>query len=162
MDKKSSGILLYRLSNKRIEFFLIHPGGPFFIKKDLGTWSIPKGEFSETENAFDAAIREFKEEVGVDLAGKGIELSPIKQKGGKRVFAWAMEGDLNPQKISSNTFTLEWPPKSGKFRDFPEVDKGKWFDYDTAKQKLNPAQVLFIEELIKKLNLSEEQSIAVK
>jgi predicted NUDIX family NTP pyrophosphohydrolase len=162
MDKKSSGILLYRLSNKRIEFFLIHPGGPFFIKKDLGTWSIPKGEFSETENAFDAAIREFKEEVGVDLAGKAIELSSIKQKGGKQVFAWAMEGDLDPQKISSNTFTLEWPPKSGKFRDYPEVDKGKWFDYDTAKQKLNPAQVLFIEELIKKLNLSEEQSIAVK
>jgi predicted NUDIX family NTP pyrophosphohydrolase len=93
---------------------LIHPGGPFFTKKDLGTWSIPKGEFSETENAFDAAIREFKEEVGVDLAGKGIELSPIKQKGGKQVFAWAMEGDLDPQKISSNTFTLEWPPKSGK------------------------------------------------
>jgi predicted NUDIX family NTP pyrophosphohydrolase len=141
---------------------LIHPGGPFFIKKDLGTWSIPKGEFSETENAFDAAIREFKEEVGVDLAGKAIELSSIKQKGGKQVFAWAMEGDLDPQKISSNTFTLEWPPKSGKFRDYPEVDKGKWFDYDTAKQKLNPAQVLFIEELIKKLNLSEEQSIAVK
>jgi predicted NUDIX family NTP pyrophosphohydrolase len=162
MDKKSSGILLYRLSNKRIEFFLIHPGGPFFIKKDLGTWSIPKGEFSETENAFDAAIREFKEEVGVDLAGKAIELSSIKQKGGKQVFAWAMEGDLDPQKISSNTFTLEWPPKSGKFRDYPEVDKGKWFDYDTAKQKLNPAQVLFLEELIKKLNLSEEQSIAVK
>lgn len=157
MDKKSSGILLYRLSNKRIEFFLIHPGGPFFIKKDLGTWSIPKGEFSGTEIAFDAAIREFKEEVGVDLAGKAIELFPIKQKGGKQVFAWAMEGDLDPQKISSNTFTLEWPPKSGKFRDYPEVDKGEWFNYNTAKQKINPAQVLFIEELIKKLNLSEEQ-----
>jgi predicted NUDIX family NTP pyrophosphohydrolase len=155
MNKKSAGILLYRLLNKGIEFFLVHPGGPFFINKDTGTWSIPKGEFSDTENAFDAAIREFKEEIGIDLRGKAIELSPIKQKGGKQVFAWAIEGDLDPVNISSNSFTLEWPPKSGKFRDYPEVDKGDWFDYDRAKQKINPAQFLFIEELVKKLNLPE-------
>jgi len=153
MSKKSAGILLYRFTNKVIEFFLIHPGGPFFIKKDLGGWSVPKGEFDESENSFDAAIREFKEEVGVDLSGKAITLSPIKQKGGKEVFAWAMKGDLDPQNILSNTFTIEWPPKSGKFRDYPEVDKGDWFDYDAAKQKINPAQIPFIEELIKKLNL---------
>jgi predicted NUDIX family NTP pyrophosphohydrolase len=153
MSKKSAGILLYRFKNKVIEFFLVHPGGPFFINKDLGGWSVPKGEFDESENAFDAAIREFKEEVGIDLSGKAIMLSPIRQKGGKQVFAWAIEGDLDPQNISSNTFTIEWPPKSGKFRDYPEVDKGGWFDYHTAKQKINPAQTPFIEELIKKLNL---------
>jgi predicted NUDIX family NTP pyrophosphohydrolase len=157
MSKKSAGILLYRSTNKIIEFFLVHPGGPFFIKKDLGTWSIPKGEFDESENAFDAAIREFKEEVGVDLSGKAITLSPVKQKSGKEVFAWAIEGDLDPQNISSNTFAIEWPPKSGKFRDYPEVDKGEWFDYHAAKQKINPAQIPLIEELIKKLNLTAEK-----
>ena len=156
-SRKSAGILLYRSTNKIIEFFLVHPGGPFFIKKDLGTWSIPKGEFDESENAFDAAIREFKEEVGVDLSGKAITLSPVKQKSGKEVFAWAIEGDLDPQNISSNTFAIEWPPKSGKFRDYPEVDKGEWFDYHAAKQKINPAQIPLIEELIKKLNLTAEK-----
>ncbi len=100
MSKKSAGILLYRFNNKEIEFFLVHPGGPFFVKKDLGAWSIPKGEFDESENAFDAAIREFKEEVGIDLSGKAIMLSPIKQKSGKQVFTWAIEGDLDPQKTS--------------------------------------------------------------
>jgi predicted NUDIX family NTP pyrophosphohydrolase len=157
MDKKSAGILLYRLNNKIIEFFLVHPGGPFFIKKDLGSWSIPKGEFTETEKAFDAAKREFKEETGIDLNGNAIELSPIKQKSGKQVFAWAIEGDLDPQKISSNTFSLEWPPKSGKFRDYPEIDKGEWFNYLSAKQKINPAQILFIDELVKKLKLPGKQ-----
>jgi predicted NUDIX family NTP pyrophosphohydrolase len=157
MDKKSAGILLYRFTNKIIEFFLVHPGGPFFINKDAGSWSIPKGEFSETENPFDAAIREFKEETGIDLIGEAEELSSIKQKSGKQVFAWAIEGNLDPQKISSNSFTLEWPPKSGKFRDYPEIDKGEWFNYHVARQKINPAQTLFIDELIKKLNLPEKQ-----
>jgi predicted NUDIX family NTP pyrophosphohydrolase len=156
MEKKSAGILLYRMKNKVIEFFLVHPGGPFFINKDLGSWSIPKGEFTESEDALDAATREFKEETGIDLAGNALELSPVKQKGGKRVFAWAMEADLDPEKISSNTFSLEWPPKSGKFRDYPEIDKGEWFSYPIAKQKINPAQILFIEELITKLNLPAE------
>ena len=153
MNKKSAGILLYRVRNKEIEFFLVHNGGPYFINKDAGVWSIPKGEFDETENAFDAAIREFREEIGVDLTSKVIELAPVKQKGGKQVFAWAMEGDIDADKISSNTFTMEWPPKSGKFREYPEIDKGGWFDYQAAKQKINPAQILFIEELIEKLNL---------
>jgi len=157
MSKKSAGILLYRFNNKEIEFFLVHPGGPFFVKKDSGAWSIPKGEFDESENAFAAAIREFKEEVGVDLSGKAITLSPVKQKSGKEVFAWAIEGDLDPQNISSNSFAIEWPPKSGKFRDYPEIDKGEWFDYHEAKQKINPAQIPLIEELIKKLNLPAEK-----
>jgi predicted NUDIX family NTP pyrophosphohydrolase len=157
MTKKSAGILLYRFNKKNIEFFLVHPGGPFFIKKDLGAWSIPKGEFNEGENPFDAALREFKEETGIDISGEPIELSSIKQKSGKQVLAWAIEGDLDPKKIASNTFSLEWPPKSGKFQDYPEIDKGEWFNYEMAKQKINPAQILLIDELVQKLKLTGRQ-----
>lgn len=144
--RKSSGILLYRLKNKHPEFFLIHPGGPFWKNKDAGAWSIPKGEFDETEEALAAAVREFKEETGYDLHGSFEELTPVKQKGGKLVYAWAIEGDIDASKIVSNTFKTEWPYKSGKWITVPEVDKAGWFTIDEAKSKINPAQVAFLDE----------------
>lgn len=150
-SKKSAGILLYRKS-KSIEFLLVHPGGPFWKNKDLGAWSIPKGEFSENEEPLAAAIREFEEEVGVKLKGKFIELSPVKQKNGKLVFAWALEGDIDISSIKSNLFEIEWPPKSGKKQMFPEIDKAQWFSFEDAKQKIISAQVSFIEELMLKLD----------
>lgn len=157
MEKKSAGILLYRLKNKFLEVFLVHPGGPFWAKKDLGAWSIPKGEFTKDEEPLDAAKREFQEELGVDFTGEFIPLTPIKQKGGKIVYAWALEGDIDPNQIKSNTFEMEWPPKSGKKQEFPEIDKGEWFNASDAKQKINIGQSALIDELISKLNLTEEQ-----
>ena len=150
MNKKSAGILLYRQLHEP-EIFLVHPGGPFFIKKDAGAWTIPKGEFIDLELPLDAALREFKEETGVSLSGESIELTPVKQKSGKIVYAWAIQGDIDPATILSNTFTMEWPPHSGQSKAFPEIDKGAWFDLATAKVKINPAQMAFIDELLSKL-----------
>jgi predicted NUDIX family NTP pyrophosphohydrolase len=150
--RKSAGILLYRILNKP-EFFLVHPGGPFWAKKDLGAWSIPKGEFDDTEDALEAAKREFKEETGTDISGNFIPLAPITQKAGKQVYAWAVHGDIDAEAIQSNTFKMEWPPKSGQWKSYLEVDKAGWFDIETAKEKINPAQVVLIEELLEKLNL---------
>jgi predicted NUDIX family NTP pyrophosphohydrolase len=127
--------------------FLVHPGGPFWKNKDAGVWTIPKGEFTNDEPALDAAVREFREETGVALKGPFQPLSPVRQKGGKRVYAWAAPGDLDPQKIVSNTFDLEWPPRSGKTRTFPEVDKGAWYSLTAARHYINPAQIPFLEEL---------------
>lgn len=127
MSKQSSGILLYRQKNDQLEVLCVHPGGPFWKKKDLGAWSIPKGEF-EDEDALLAAKREFEEETGIPIDGEMVALTPQKQKGGKVVYAWAVEGDLNPEDIRSNTFELEWPPKSGKRQQFPEIDKAEWLD----------------------------------
>jgi predicted NUDIX family NTP pyrophosphohydrolase len=157
MKKKSAGILLYRLKNKFLEVFLVHPGGPFWAKKDIGSWSIPKGEFTEDEIPLDAAKREFREELGIDCTGEFIPLTPIKQKSGKIVYAWASEGDIDPNQIKSNTFEMEWPPKSGKKQEFPEIDKGEWFNVSDAKKKIIPSQSGLIDELISKLNLIEEQ-----
>ena len=151
MSKKSAGILLYRIKNKILEVLLVHPGGPFWIKKDAGAWTIPKGELNENEEPFDAAIREMKEETGIVLIGDFIALAPVKQKGGKLVYAWANEHDVDPSEIKSNEFEIEWPPKSGKKKLFPEIDKADWFDIKTAKEKMNAGQLPFIEELIKKL-----------
>lgn len=150
MAKKSAGILLYRV-RKKIEVLLVHPGGPFFIKKDAGAWSIPKGEPGEDEDPLVAAKREFKEETGHAVKGNFIELSPIKQAGGKIVHCWAVEGDIDETKIESNLFELEWPPKSGKKKEFPEVDKAAWFTIEEAKVKINPKQAALIEELAQKL-----------
>ena len=152
MTKKSAGILLYRLKDA-LEVFLVHPGGPFFAKKDIGSWSIPKGEFTEPETPLQAALREFKEETGTEPASAGIELTPVKLKSGKLVYAWAIEGDIDPEMIQCNSFTIEWPPRSGTFREFPEIDKGEWFTYSQAKEKINPAQSDLIEELVKRLGL---------
>jgi predicted NUDIX family NTP pyrophosphohydrolase len=151
MINKSAGILLYRIKNKIMEVLLVHPGGPFWIKKDSGAWTIPKGELNENEDPFNAAIREMKEETGFILKGNFIELTPVKQKGGKLVCAWANEQDIDPSEIKSNEFEIEWPPKSGKKKSFPEIDKAAWFDIKTAKEKINPAQLPLIEELIVKL-----------
>jgi predicted NUDIX family NTP pyrophosphohydrolase len=149
---KSAGILVYRIRNKP-EVFLIHPGGPFWAKKDIGSWSIPKGEFDDNEDALEAAKREFKEETGTGLSGNFISLTPIIQKAGKQVYAWAVQSDIDAETIQSNTFKMEWPPKSGQWKSYPEVDKGAWFDMETAKEKINPAQAVLIEELLEKLNL---------
>src|SRR4051812_30442175 len=127
MAKQSAGIVLYRSKSSSIEILLVHPGGPFFAKKDLGAWSIPKGEFLEGEDPQEVAKRELEEETGYKVTTSLTPLTEIKQKGGKKVFAWAAEGDLDPTGIKSNTFSMEWPPKSGKVQEFPEVDKAEWF-----------------------------------
>lgn len=149
MPKTSAGILLYRTKNGLLQVFLAHPGGPFFAKKDAGAWSIPKGELDEGEDPLAAAQREFEEETGCRPEGSFIPLSPVTQKGGKTVLAWAVEGECDPGTIKSNTFTLEWPPKSGQMREFPEVDRVGWFTVEEAKGKINPAQAALLEELVK-------------
>jgi predicted NUDIX family NTP pyrophosphohydrolase len=151
MPKTSAGILLYKRKDRGLMVFLVHPGGPFFAKKDEGAWSVPKGELDEGEDALSAAQREFKEETGCNAEGQFIMLSPITQKGGKIVRAWAVEGDCDADAIRSNTFELEWPPKSGRMREFPEVDRAGWFTVDEAKGKINPAQAALVDELVKTL-----------
>ncbi len=151
MPKQSAGILLYRFDNVQLQVFLVHPGGPFFRNKDYGAWSIPKGEFLDEEDALTAAKREFEEETGRSIDGKFIPLRTIVQKSGKKVFAWAIEGDIDAETIVSNTFEIEWPPKSGKKQAFPEIDKAAWFDVDTAKLKINQGQVGLIDNLIQLL-----------
>lgn len=144
---QSAGLLPYRFGARGIEVFLVHPGGPFWAKKDEGAWSVAKGEFSEGEEALEAALREFEEETGVRAQGPFLALAPVRQKSGKRVYAWAVETDLDADRIRSNTFELEWPPKSGQIRQFPEVDRAAWFDLAEARLKINPAQAAFLDEL---------------
>jgi predicted NUDIX family NTP pyrophosphohydrolase len=144
--RKSAGILLYRLHQKRLEVFLVHHGGPFWQNKDAGAWSIVKGEFTD-ETPLEAARREFKEETGTTIDRDFTELTPIKQKAGKLVYAFAIEGDIDAATIQCNTFKMEWPPKSGKWQSFPEVDKAEWFTIEQAKEKINSAQIAFLEEL---------------
>ena len=148
---KSAGIILYRDKNKLMEFLLVHPGGPFWKNKDAGVWSIPKGEISPNEKPFVAATREFEEETGLRLAGDFIELTPIKQKSGKIVYAWALKQDMDADNITCNTFEIEWPPKSGKRQIFPEIDKAGWFSMIEAKKKIIASQIPLIEELLLKL-----------
>lgn len=147
MRKTSAGILLYKQGREGLQVFLVHPGGPFWKNKDAGAWSIPKGEFAEGEDPLKAAIREFLEETGQQVSGDFLELKPIKARSGKLIFAWALQGDIDPDNIVSNTFPLEWPPRSGKFIDVPEIDKGAWFPLDTALEKINVSQAAFIMEL---------------
>ena len=134
------------MRDEEIDVFLVHPGGPFWAKKDAGAWSIPKGEF-ETEQPLVAAMREFEEETGLKISGDFIELKPVKQKGGKIVYAWAVEADFDASDIQSNMFKLEWPPKSGVIREFPEVDRAAWFDLETARLKILASQAGLIEQL---------------
>jgi predicted NUDIX family NTP pyrophosphohydrolase len=150
MPKTSAGLLLYRKGKDGIEVFLSHPGGPFFKKKDAGAWSIPKGEIVEGEDPLVAARREFEEETGCRPEGRFLPLSPVKQKSGKIVMSWAVEDRCDADSITSNTFNLEWPPKSGRMQKFPEVDRAAWFTIEEAKQKINPAQAGLLDELISK------------
>ncbi|MFL5739020.1 MAG: NUDIX domain-containing protein [Flavisolibacter sp.] len=150
--RKSAGILLYRKKEKQIQVFLVHPGGPFWKNKDSGAWSIPKGEFNDDEKPLTAARREFEEETGKKISGDFIELIPIKQKAGKMVYAWAVEGDINADEIVSNIFKVEWPYKSGKWQSFPEVDKAGWFTLGEANEKINPAQAAWLVDLESRLN----------
>ena len=152
MAKHSAGLLMYRRRAGSLEVFLVHPGGPFWKTKDAGAWSIPKGEYGGDEDPLAAARREFAEETGFGAEGNFVALSPIIQAGGKVVHAWALEGDLDSEEITSNTFTLEWPPKSGKEQEFSEVDKAGWFGIDEAKEKINKAQVGLLEDLGAKLS----------
>lgn len=145
--KKSAGILLYRGSKKKPEVLLVHPGGPFWKNKDPGAWSIPKGEFTD-EDPLAAAQREFAEETGIAVDGDFITLTPLKQKSGKLIFAFALRKDIDVASIRSNVFELEWPPKSGKKIEVPEVDRAGWFEPDTAREKINPGQTRFIDELV--------------
>ena len=154
MPKESAGLLMYRFREGALEFLLVHPGGPFWKGKDTGAWTVPKGEIQAGEAPLAAAQREFEEELGFQPAGNWIELSPVKQKSGKTVLAWAFEGDCDPERIHSNTFTLEWPPKSGKTTEFPEVDKAAFFAMELARQKINPAQISFLEELQRRLQVA--------
>jgi predicted NUDIX family NTP pyrophosphohydrolase len=152
MAKQSAGILVYRKHNYGLQVLLVHPGGPFFAKKDAGVWSIPKGEYT-TEDPLTAAKREFKEETGIDIDGDFHRLMPVKLKSGKTVSAWAIETDPDITQTTSNNFSLEWPPHSGKIQEFPEVDKVEWFPLDEAQVKINGAQVRFIDELEDAVNL---------
>lgn len=148
MPKRSAGILAYRFNDLAIEVLLAHPGGPFFSKKDIGVWSIPKGEYEPHENALEVAKREFEEETGnVITVHSFVELSPVKVSSGKIVSVWAVEQNFEPSFIRSNTFEMEWPPKSGKMQTFPEVDRAGWFTIEMAQQKLVPSQVPIINEL---------------
>ncbi len=145
--KQSAGILLYQIHKKSLQVLLVHPGGPFWAKKDGGAWTIPKGEFEENEEPLTAAKREFEEETGQTINGSFIPLKSLKQKSGKLIHAWAAEGIMDVTHLKSNTFEMPWPPKSGKIQSFPEVDKAQWFNTEEAHKKIIPGQAGFITEL---------------
>jgi len=147
--KTSAGVLLYRRSAAGLQVFLVHPGGPFWAKRDSGAWTVPKGEIDADEEMLEAAKREFREETGTRVDGAFVELAPVRQPSGKMVYAWAVEGDIDASSIDSNTFSIEWPPKSGRIREFPEVDRGGWFTLDEARDKLLAGQLPLLDQLIR-------------
>jgi len=151
MARTSAGLLLFRKRSVGLEVFLIHPGGPFWRGKDSGAWSIPKGEIAAGEDPLAAARRELTEETGVAVEGEFVALAPVRQKGGKVVVAWAIEADCDASTITSNSFSIEWPPRSGKHPDFPEVDKAAWFALPEARKRINPAQAAFLDELERRI-----------
>ncbi|WP_455204384.1 NUDIX domain-containing protein [Kaarinaea lacus] len=155
MAKISAGILLYRDTGNQLEVFLVHPGGPLWAAKDLGAWSIPKGECDEGEDDFATAKREFKEETGMAIDGEFLALTPVEQSRYKTVHAWALRGDIDAGAIKSNKFTLEWPPKSGNFQQIPEVDRGAWFSLVVAKQKIVKGQLPLLDELQQLINVAK-------
>ena len=157
MAKVSAGILLYRRRGDALEVFLVHPGGPFWAKKDEGAWSIPKGEIEADEDPLTRAKREFAEETGFAVEGDFQALPPVKQSGGKLVHAWALEGDADAAQIKSNRFSMEWPPRSRRVQEFPEIDRAAWFDPETARRKLNPAQRALIDTLERRTPLSDSE-----
>lgn len=150
--KQSAGLLVYRALPGELEVLLVHPGGPFWAKKDDGAWFIPKGEIEADEAPLAAALREFREELGMaPPAGEPLELGTVKNKSGKLIYAWALAGDLDLAAFKSNTFALEWPPKSGKLRDFPEVDRATYFGVEAALVKMHAAELPFVQRLLEKL-----------
>jgi predicted NUDIX family NTP pyrophosphohydrolase len=154
MPKLSAGILMYREARNGIEVLLAHPGGPFWAKKDLGAWSIPKGEYMPGEDPLAAAKREFQEETGISLDGPFLPLGELKQSGGKVVTAWAIRGDCEPAGLSSNTFQMEWPPRSGRMTSFPEVDRWEWFATAAAEEKILAGQRPFLARLKQALKVN--------
>lgn len=153
MPKRSAGLLVYREGSDGIELLLVHPGGPFWAKRDDGAWSIPKGEHDAGEDPLDVAVREFEEELGVPppSVDGAVALGELRQPSGKRVTAWAVEGDVDVSDVRSNTFETEWPPRSGRTQSFPEVDRAGWFGPDEARRKLLPGQVAFLDRLQERL-----------
>ena len=148
MPKRSAGLIMYRRRNAALEVLLVHPGGPFWSKKDLGAWSIPKGEYLDREEPLQVARREFKEETGFRSKGPFIALGDLKQPGGKIVTVWAFEGDCDPAKLQSNTFMMEWPPRSGRQMEVPEIDRSGWYSIDDARPRLLPGQRAFLDRLL--------------
>jgi predicted NUDIX family NTP pyrophosphohydrolase len=147
----SAGLLLFRETAAEVEVLLVHPGGPYWARKDDGAWSIPKGEFTEGEEPLAAAMRECREELGFSCTGDFIPLVPLRQPGGKLVFAWAVRSDFDPAGLRSNTFSLEWPPKSGRRQEFPEVDRAEWFALDSARRKILKGQAPFLDQLLERI-----------
>jgi len=152
VPKRSAGLLLYRRGERGLEVFLVHPGGPFWAKKDLGAWSIPKGEYGEDEDPFAAALREFAEETGFAVSGRFVELGTIRQAGGKMVSAWALEGDCDAAALKSNLCEVEWPPRSGRSLQVPEVDRGAWFVPEEARRHILAGQEPFLDMLLKRID----------
>jgi predicted NUDIX family NTP pyrophosphohydrolase len=149
--RKSAGLLLFRDSPAGVEVLLVHPGGPFWRAKDDGAWSIPKGELEESEQPLDAAIREFEEETGARPVGEFLPLEPVKQPGGKWVVAFAVSSDFDPAALKSNTFLMEWPPRSGRQQEFPEIDRARWFGLPEARRKIMKGQVALLDQLVERL-----------
>ncbi|MFN8574953.1 MAG: NUDIX domain-containing protein [Gemmatimonadaceae bacterium] len=152
MPKQSAGLLLYRSSPSSLEVLLVHPGGPFWTRKDLGAWSIPKGMIEDGEDALSAARREFAEETGGVASGPFEPLQSVKMRGGKVIQAWAVEGDFDVTTLHSTEFSIEWPPRSGRQATFPEVDRASWFTVDDARRKVNPALVPLLDELVTRVH----------
>jgi predicted NUDIX family NTP pyrophosphohydrolase len=157
--KYSAGILLYRHRQGGLEVLLVHPGGPFWAKRDEQAWSIPKGEYLPEEDGLAAARREFAEETGSEIHGDFTALRPLKQPSGKRVSAWAVKGDFDPSTLQSNTFQIEWPPRSGKRQEFAEVDRAGWFDLATARRKIVTGQLPLLDELVAMVSTHTDQEI---
>jgi predicted NUDIX family NTP pyrophosphohydrolase len=147
MTRQSAGVLLHRTRAGELQVFLVHPGGPLWRNKDEGAWSIPKGEFTDGEDALAVARREFQEETGARVDGRFVALAPVRQRGGKLVHAWAVEGDIALEGLASNTFAMEWPPRSGRMQSFPEVDRYAWLALDEARAKITQAQRALLDEL---------------
>ena len=147
-SRQSAGLLVFRGDLSELEVLLAHPGGPYWSKKDAGAWTIPKGEFLDEEEALTAAKREFEEEMGSPIDGDFLELEPLRQPGGKTIYAWAVRGDFDPARLSSNLFSMEWPPKSGRREEFPEVDRAAWFSIAQARVKILPGQAPFLDALV--------------
>jgi len=155
MKKASAGLLLYRRAHGALEVMLVHPGGPYWVRKDIGAWSIPKGEIEAGEEPLAAAKREFEEETGAAVDGEFVPLPSVRLRSGKVVHAWALRADFDPSGLRSNLFSMEWPPKSGEQREFPEADRAGWFAIDAARVKIHPGQAPLLESLLERLSAQE-------